>query len=117
MSAIPQPFDAPSGPPRCRTPTPWRSRYVVHPFFGINFGTGEVVRDRATWVAFARDLNRAGRMAREVGLRLGYHNHNWEFFRLTDDPSQDGVRHLDRGDGPTLRALRAGPVLGHPRGA
>lgn len=27
-------------------------------------------------------------MARDVGLRLGYHNHNWEFFRLTDDPSK-----------------------------
>jgi len=64
------------------------SRYVVHPAFGINFGTGVVVRDRATWAAFARDLNEAGRMARDAGLRLGYHNHNWEFFRLTDDPSR-----------------------------
>ena len=27
-------------------------------------------------------------MARSVGIRLGYHNHNWEFFRLTDDPSR-----------------------------
>jgi sugar phosphate isomerase/epimerase len=27
-------------------------------------------------------------MARDVGLELGYHNHNWEFFRLTDDPSR-----------------------------
>jgi sugar phosphate isomerase/epimerase len=27
-------------------------------------------------------------MARDVGLSLGYHNHNWEFFRLTDDPSR-----------------------------
>jgi sugar phosphate isomerase/epimerase len=34
------------------------------------------------------DLNRAGRMAREAGLRLGYHNHNWEFFPLTDNPSK-----------------------------
>ena len=67
-----------------RWPTPRSSAraYIVHPFFGINFGTGEVVRDRATWTAFAHDLNRAGRMARDAGLRLGYHNHNWEFFRL-----------------------------------
>ena len=27
-------------------------------------------------------------MARDAGLKLGYHNHNWEFFRLTDDPSR-----------------------------
>ena len=25
-------------------------------------------------------------MARQVGLRFGYHNHNWEFFPLTDNP-------------------------------
>ena len=27
-------------------------------------------------------------MARQVGLRFGYHNHNQEFFRLADDPSR-----------------------------
>jgi sugar phosphate isomerase/epimerase len=85
---IPQPFDAAAWSASLRDALTLRSRYIVVPFFGINFGTGEVVRDRATWAAFARDLNRAGRMARDVGLRLGYHNHNWEFFRLTDDPSR-----------------------------
>jgi sugar phosphate isomerase/epimerase len=85
---IPQPFDAAAWRASLQDALTLRSRYIVHPFFGIDFGTGEVVRDRATWAAFARDLNRAGRMAREVGLRLGYHNHNWEFFRLTDDPSR-----------------------------
>ena len=43
------------------------------------------------WRAFARDLNRAGRMASDAGLKLGYHNHNWEFFRLTDNPRTDGL--------------------------
>jgi sugar phosphate isomerase/epimerase len=33
-------------------------------------------------------MNRAGQMARRAGVALGYHNHNWEFFRLTDDPSR-----------------------------
>ncbi len=60
----------------------------MHPFFGINFGTGEVTRTNAPWQAFARDMNLAGRMAEDAGLKLGYHNHNWEFFRLTDDPSR-----------------------------
>jgi sugar phosphate isomerase/epimerase len=86
--AIPQPFDAAAWRASLQDALTLRSRYIVHPFFGINFGTGEVVRDGATWTAFAHDLNRAGRMAREVGLRLGYHNHNWEFFRLADDPSR-----------------------------
>jgi sugar phosphate isomerase/epimerase len=85
---IPQPFDAAAWEASLQDALTLRSRYIVNPFFGINFGTGEVVRDRATWAAFAHDLNRAGRMARSVGLRLGYHNHNWEFFRLTDDPSR-----------------------------
>ena len=85
---IPQPFDAAAWQASLQDALTLRSSYVVVPFFGINFGTGEVVRDRATWAAFAHDLNRAGRMARAVGLRLGYHNHNWEFFRLTDDPSK-----------------------------
>src|SRR3712207_2447261 len=85
---IPQPFDAAAWSTSLANAQVLESRYVVHPAFGINFGTGEVVRDRATWAAFARDLNEAGRMAQAAGLRLGYHNHNWEFFRLTDDPSR-----------------------------
>jgi sugar phosphate isomerase/epimerase len=86
--AIPQPFDAAAWNASLANARVLGSRYIVHPAFGINFATGVVVRDRATWAAFARDLNRAGQAARRVGLRLGYHNHNWEFFRLTDDPSR-----------------------------
>ena len=85
---IPQPFDAAAWNASLQDALTLRSSYIVNPFFGINFGTGEVVRDGATWAAFAHDLNRAGRMASDVGLRLGYHNHNWEFFRLTDDPTK-----------------------------
>ena len=85
---IPQPFNEAAWQRSLQDARTLRSIYIVQPFFGINFGTGEVVRDRATWAAFARDLNRAGAMARNEGVRMGYHNHNWEFFRLTDDPSR-----------------------------
>ena len=85
---IPQPFDATAWNASLRDAQTLRSKFIVHPFFGIDFGTGAVTRDSATWAAFAHDLNRAGQMARRAGLRLGYHNHNWEFFRLTDDPSR-----------------------------
>lgn len=85
---IPQPFNEAAWQASLQDALTLRSQFIVQPFFGIDFGTGAVVRDRATWAAFAHDLNRAGRMARRVGLRLGYHNHNWEFFRLTDDPSR-----------------------------
>jgi sugar phosphate isomerase/epimerase len=85
---IPQPFDPAAWSASLADANTLGSRYIVHPFFGINFGTGEVTRTTAPWQAFARDMNRAGRMARDAGLKLGYHNHNWEFFRLTDDPSR-----------------------------
>jgi len=85
---IPQPFDPAAWSASLADANTLGSKYIVHPFFGINFGTGEVVRETAPWQAFARDMNRAGRMARDAGLKLGYHNHNWEFFRLTDDPSR-----------------------------
>ena len=85
---IPQPFDAAAWSASLADARTLGSTYIVHPFFGIDFGTGAVVRTAAPWRAFARDLNRAGRMAQDAGLKLGYHNHNWEFFRLTDDPSR-----------------------------
>jgi sugar phosphate isomerase/epimerase len=85
---IPQPFDPAAWSASLDDATTLGSRYIVHPFFGIDFATGEVTRTTAPWRAFARDLNRAGRMARDAGLKLGYHNHNWEFFRLTDNPSR-----------------------------
>ena len=85
---IPQPFDATAWNASLQDALTLRSQFIVHPFFGIDFGTGAVTRDSGTWAAFAHDLNRAGQLARRVGLRLGYHNHNWEFFRLIDDPSR-----------------------------
>ena len=85
---IPQPFDPAAWSASLADANTLGSTYIVHPFFGINFGTGEVTRTTPPWRAFAHDLNRAGRMARDAGLKLGYHNHNWEFFRLTDDPSR-----------------------------
>src|SRR4029453_6522042 len=41
----------------------------------------------AAWRAFARDLNRAGRMAHDAGIKLGYHNHNWGLFRPPHNPA------------------------------
>jgi sugar phosphate isomerase/epimerase len=82
---IPQPFDPAAWSTALQDAQTLESRYIVHPFFGVD-GTGAVIRDTATWTAFARDLDRAGRMARQAGLRFGYHNHHFEFFRLEDNP-------------------------------
>jgi sugar phosphate isomerase/epimerase len=103
---IPQPFDPAAWSASLADANTLGSKYIVHPFFGIDFGTGEVVRETAPWRAFARDLNRAGRMAREAGLKLGYHNHNWEFFRLTDDPSRTAYDVLTDTTDPDLVHLQ-----------
>ena len=99
---IPQPFDPAAWSASLADALTLGSRYIVHPFFGIDFTTGEVVRTTAPWRAFARDLNRAGRMARDAGLKLGYHNHNWEFFRLTDNPSRTAYDVLTDATDPEL---------------
>ncbi|HSW08793.1 sugar phosphate isomerase/epimerase family protein [Aquabacterium sp.] len=85
---IPQPFDSAAWSASLADARTLGSSHIVHPYFGINFSTGEVLRTTTPWRDFARDLNRAGRMARDAGVKLGYHNHNWEFFRLTDNPSR-----------------------------
>ena len=103
---IPQPFDPTAWAASLADANTLGSRYIVHPFFGINFGTGEVTRTTAPWRAFAHDLNRAGRMARAAGLKLGYHNHNWEFFRLTDDPTRTAYDVLTQVTDPDLVHLQ-----------
>jgi sugar phosphate isomerase/epimerase len=85
-AGIPQPFDE----------TAWRvsladarllgSRYIVHPFFGVDSATGQPIRDVERYRAFARDLNRAGALARRAGLQFGYHNHQLEFTPLRNAP-------------------------------
>jgi sugar phosphate isomerase/epimerase len=81
-SGIPQPFDASAWAQTLADARTVGSTYVVHPFFGVD--EDGLIRDRARWTAFARDLDRAGQMAREAGLRFGYHNHQHEFLRLVD---------------------------------
>ncbi|MEV4535948.1 sugar phosphate isomerase/epimerase [Asanoa sp. NPDC049518] len=77
---IPQPFDAAAWQAALADARLLRQRYIVHPFFGV--GANGIIRDSATYRAFARDLNKAGALAKKAGLRFGYHNHHFEFFRL-----------------------------------
>jgi sugar phosphate isomerase/epimerase len=41
----------------------------------------------AQWADYAGALNRAAAIAAEEGIRVGYHNHNVEFFPLVDNPT------------------------------
>ena len=113
---IPQPFDAAAWSTSLANAQVLESRYVVHPAFGINFGTGVVVRDRATWAAFAHDLNEAGRMARAGRAPARLPQPQLGVLPAHRRPVTDRVRRADRGDRPASRALRAGSLLGDPGG-
>jgi sugar phosphate isomerase/epimerase len=76
---IPQPFDAATWQRALEDSNIVGNHYIVHPFFGQD-GNGPI-RDAAKYRAFARDLNKAGELARKAGLDFGYHNHQAEFLR------------------------------------
>jgi sugar phosphate isomerase/epimerase len=76
---IPQPFDPNVWEQALEDANIVGNHYIVHPFFGQD--ANGPIRDAAVYRAFARDLNRAGQIARRAGLDFGYHNHHAEFFR------------------------------------
>jgi sugar phosphate isomerase/epimerase len=76
---IPQPFDASAWQRALDDAHIVGNRYIVHPYFGTD--ANGPIRDGAVYAAFARDLNRAGALARRAGLDFGYHNHQLEFLR------------------------------------
>ena len=98
---IPQPFDAAAWRTTLATARTLGCRYVVHPFFGAD-ASGGAVRDATVWRNFARDLNRAGAMARDAGFRFGYHNHHFEFFPLADGSGRTGFDVLTSTADPRL---------------
>nr|WP_296068992.1 sugar phosphate isomerase/epimerase [uncultured Actinoplanes sp.] len=76
---IPQPFDVATWQRALEDANIVGNKFIVHPFFGQ--GPNGPIRDAAVYRAFARDLNRAGELARRAGLSFGYHNHQAEFLR------------------------------------
>jgi len=98
-SGIPQPFDAAAWQATLNDARVIGQRYIVHPFFGVD--ANGPIRSSAVYRAFARDLNKAGAMARKAGLRFGYHNHHFEFFRQ-DGGSRTGFEVLAAETDPDL---------------
>ncbi|MFF5231726.1 sugar phosphate isomerase/epimerase family protein [Dactylosporangium sp. NPDC000521] len=99
--AIPQPWDATAWQRALDDANVVGNRFVVHPFFGIDPATGQPIRDGAKYHALARDLNRAGALARRAGLDFGYHNHQLEFVRQ-DGGSRTGYDILTAETDPEL---------------
>ncbi|WP_067501825.1 sugar phosphate isomerase/epimerase [Actinoplanes sp. TFC3] len=77
---IPQPWNAATWEAALADAGIVGNKYIVHPYFGTT-SSGAPIRDSSVWKAFARDLNKAGALARKHGLSFGYHNHHNEFAR------------------------------------
>jgi sugar phosphate isomerase/epimerase len=99
--AIPQPWDATAWQRALDDANTVGNHFIVHPFFGIDASTGQPIRDGAKYHALARDLNRAGALARRAGLDFGYHNHQLEFVRQ-DGGSRTGYDILTAETDPDL---------------
>ncbi len=98
--SIPQPFDAATWERALEDANIVGNKYAVHPYFGTT-STGAPVRDSAVYKAFARDLNKAGKLARKHGISFGYHNHHNEFARQ-DGGKTTGFDILTRETDPGL---------------
>jgi sugar phosphate isomerase/epimerase len=96
---IPQPFDAATWQRALEDANIVGNKFIVHPFFGQ--GPSGPIRDAAVYRAFARDLNKAGALARKAGLDFGYHNHQAEFLRQ-NGTSQTGYDILTGETDPRL---------------
>ena len=99
--AVPQPWDATAWQRALDDANIVGNRCIVHPFFGIDAATGQPIRDGARYHALARDLNRAGALAKRAGLDFGYHNHQLEFVRQ-DGGSRTGYDILTAETDPDL---------------
>jgi sugar phosphate isomerase/epimerase len=99
-SGIPQPFNAATWQATLEQALIVGNKYIVHPFFGVD-ASGQPIRDSSVYKAFAKDLNKAGALARKAGLSFGYHNHHNEFARQ-DGGTVTGYDILTRETDPGL---------------
>lgn len=102
---VPTPFDAAAWRAQLQDAVTVGQRYIVTPISPASFGPGggtSLLTTAAQWRQYAADLNQAGWMARQYGLRFGFHNHNWEFGALQDDTPLVGFDFLISDTDPRL---------------
>lgn len=93
---MPQPFDEAAWRQQVADAVTVGQRYIVTPASPITFPPdGNVANIKgfqtaAEWRAYSADLDKAGLIARQAGLRFGYHSHFWEWAPLTDDTPLTG---------------------------
>jgi sugar phosphate isomerase/epimerase len=94
---IPQPWDEAAWRKQVADAVTVGQRFIVNPASPITFfppdGNPAGIKGLTTstaWKAYAADLNKAGAIARQSGLRFGFHNHFWEWAALEDDTPLTG---------------------------
>jgi sugar phosphate isomerase/epimerase len=83
------PFDATAWATTLQDANTLGQIYINQSVVGVTAFTAtgvEYYQTKAEWQQLCQILNRAGRMAHDVGLKFGLHNHFWEFLPLTDTP-------------------------------
>ena len=63
------------------------ARQVGHQWVVIPWLPDEERGNLASWKRIAAELNTGGRVARDAGLRVGYHNHDFELQPIAGSPS------------------------------
>ena len=107
---IPQPFGPAAWSASLADANTLGSRYIVHPFFGIDFATGEVTRTAAPWRAFALPIEPDRPHGQKPGLaRLPQPGGS-----SADRQPADRHNVLARGHRPGPGPAGPGSVLGHP---
>lgn len=93
-TSIPFPYDDAAWRTICRDAVTVGQRYVIEPLptFALAALVGQEAGGpkqagipAATWIAYAQTLQHAASVAREYGLRVGYHNHSPEFTLAVGD--------------------------------
>jgi sugar phosphate isomerase/epimerase len=94
---IPQPWDEAAWRKQVADAVTVGQRNIVNPASPItyfppdnNLANIKGLTTSTAWKAYAADLNRAGAIARQSGLKFGFHNHFWEWSALEDDTPLTG---------------------------
>jgi sugar phosphate isomerase/epimerase len=94
---IPQPWDEAAWRTQVADAVTVGQTHIVNPASPItyfppdgNLANIKGLPTSTAWKAYAADLNKAGAIARQSGLRFGFHNHFWEWSPLDDDTPLTG---------------------------
>jgi sugar phosphate isomerase/epimerase len=91
---VPHPFVESSWRQSCEDAVTIGQTYIVDPAAAVALAGRDTGILSPLWGSYIDALNRAAVIGAEYGLRVGYHNHDWEYAPLADDPSRLAIEML-----------------------